>query len=266
MNFAALDRPSQNIRIRLESTAVRVQHEGSAASAGNVLITYWRQGHLHRIRAKAAILSTGGWVSKNIVGDLPEEYAQAYRQFHYGPIMTANVAIRNWRFFDKLGFTVARWFEGLGWHVCIRRNVRLDQHARPLTPGDPIVLTFYIPFLNPGADPVAQGSAGRALLLATSYADFERQIRQQMSALFASGGFDWRRDVAGVVLNRWGHAYFAPPVGFFFGSDGRPPAGEVLRKPHGRIIFAHSELQGNMNMAHAMLEGRRGALQALELL
>jgi spermidine dehydrogenase len=65
------------------------------------------------------------------------------------------------------------------------------------------------------------------------------------------------------VLNRWGHAYFAPPTGFFFGSDGQPAPHELIRKPHGRIVFAHSELQGNMNMAHAMLEGKRGALQAL---
>jgi hypothetical protein len=99
-----------------------------------------------------------------------------------------------------------------------------------------------------------------------SHADFERQIREQMSEMFGSGGFDARRDIAAVVLNRWGHSYFAPPIGFFFGSHGKPAAREVLRKPHGRVIFAHSELQGNMNMAHAMLEGRRGALQAIELL
>jgi spermidine dehydrogenase len=40
----------------------------------------------------------------------------------------------------------------------------------------------------------------------------------------------------------------------------------VIRRPHGRVVFAHSELQGNMNMAHAMLEGKRGTLQALELI
>jgi spermidine dehydrogenase len=103
-------------------------------------------------------------------------------------------------------------------------------------------------------------------LLATSYADYERQILGQMDEMFAAGGFRARRDVAAVVLNRWGHAYFAPPPGFFFGRNGAAPAHEVLREPHGRIVFAHSELQGNMNAAHAMLEGRRGATQALAML
>ena len=100
-------------------------------------------------------------------------------------------------------------------------------------------------------------------MLATSYSDFEQQLRSQLTEMFGSAGFDAQRDIAGIVLNRWGHAYFTPPLGFFFG---QPAAHELLRKPHGRIVFAHSELQGNMNMAHAMLEGRRGALQAIDLM
>jgi spermidine dehydrogenase len=180
--------------------------------------------------------------------------------------MTANVAVRHWRFFDKLGFTAARWFAGLGWHLCIRRNVTWSKDAPPLTPDSPVVLTFYIPFLHPDMDPGAQGTAGRMTLLSTSYLDFERQLREQLTEMFGAAGFDAKRDIAGIVLNRWGHAYFAPGPGFFFGSGNEPPPHEVIRKPHGRIVFAHSELQGNMNMAHAMLEGRRGALQAIEML
>jgi spermidine dehydrogenase len=161
---------------------------------------------------------------------------------------------------------VARWFSGLGWHLCVRRNAIFDPDSPALTPDSPIVLTFYIPFLNPGVDPSVQGSVGRAQLLSPSYADFERQLREQMTEMFGAAGFDARRDIAGIVLNRWGHAYFAPPVGFFFGTKGEPAPHDVIRRPHGRIVFAHSELQGNMNMAHAMLEGKRGALEALELI
>jgi len=210
-------------------------------------------------------MASGGWVNRNIVTDLPEAFRAAYSQFHYGPVLTANVALRRWRFFDKLGFTAARWFEGLGWQVCVRRNVTLGD-AKPLTPDDPIVLTFYIPFLNPDLPPAAQGPAGRARLLSTPYAEFERQLRLQLSEMFGAAGFDARRDIAGVILNRWGHAFCAPQPGFFLGRDGQPPPHEVLRKPHGRIVFAHSELQGLMNMAYGMMEAHRGAMQALAML
>lgn len=266
VDFASLDRSGTPVRIRLESTVVEVRHDGDPADAGSVLVTYARNGQLHTVRARSVILGTGGWVNRRIVADLRAGYAQAYGQFHYGPVLTANVAVRHWRYFDALGFSVARWFSGLGWHVCVRRNAVFEPGAPPLTPDSPIVLTFYIPFLNPDVDPALQGSVGRAQLLSASYADFERQLREQLTEMFGAAGFDARRDIAGIVLNRWGHAYFAPPPGWFFGRDGQPPPHEVIRRPHGRVVFAHSELQGNMNMAHAMLEGKRGALQALELI
>jgi len=266
VDFARLDRSGAPVRIKLESTAIKVRHDGDPATAGSVIVTYARNGKLHNVRAKAVILGSGGWVNRRIVADLPASHAQAYGQFHYGPVLTANVAVRHWRYFDALGISVARWFSGLGWHVCVRRNTVFDRDAPPLTPDSPIVLTFYIPFLNPDVEPAVQGNVGRAQLLSASYADLERRIRVQMTEMFGAAGFDARRDIAGIVLNRWGHAYFAPPVGFFYGKNGEPPPHEVIRRPHGRIVFAHSELQGNMNMAHAMLEGKRGALEALELI
>lgn len=266
VDFGSLDRDGAPVRIRLESTVVKIHHDGDPASAGSAIVTYARNGKLRNVRAKAVVLGSGGWVNRRIVADLPPSHAQAYAQFRYGPVLTANVAVRHWRYIDALGFSVARWFSGLGWHVCVRRNATFDQDAPALTPDSPIVLTFYIPFLNPGVDPAVQGSVGRAQLLSASYADFERQLREQMTEMFGAAGFDARRDIAGIVLNRWGHAYFAPPIGFFFGTNGQPAPHDVIRRPHGRIVFAHSELQGNMNMAHAMLEGKRGALQALELI
>jgi spermidine dehydrogenase len=266
VDFAQLDRSGAPLRIRLESTAVRVRHDGDPGFAESVIVTYARHGKLHNVRAKAVVLGSGGWVNRRIVADLPAAHAEAYANFRYGPVLTANVAVRHWRYFDTLGFTVARWFSGLGWQVCVRRNAVFDMNAPSLTPDSPIVLTFYIPFLDPDVEPAFQGNVARARLLAPSYAEFERKIREQMTEMFGTAGFDARRDIAGIVLNRWGHAYFAPPVGFFFGKDGGPPPHEVVRRPHGRIVFAHSELQGNMNMAHAMLEGKRGALEALELI
>jgi spermidine dehydrogenase len=266
VDFARLDRSGAPVRIRLQSTVVRIRHEGNPATAKTVIVTYAKDGKLHNVRAKAVVLGSGGWVNRNIVADLPPEYVQAYSQFRYGPVLTANVAVRHWRFFDALGFTNARWFSGLGWHVCVRRNVAFNEKAPPLTPDSPIVLTFYIPLLNAQVDAAVQGNVSRAQMLATAYSDYERQLREQMTEMFGAAGFDARRDIAGIILNRWGHAYFAPPVGYFFGRGGQPAPHDVIRKPHGRIVFAHSELQGNMNMAHGMLEGRRGALQALELI
>ena len=85
---------------------MHIRHEGNPASAGSVRVTYVQRGKLHCIRAKAVVMGTGGWVTRNVVGDLPPAHAAAYGQFRYGPVLVANVAVRHWRYFDKLGFTV----------------------------------------------------------------------------------------------------------------------------------------------------------------
>ncbi|MFC3050918.1 NAD(P)-binding protein [Kordiimonas pumila] len=265
INFNMLDRAGAPLRLRLGSTAVNVSHEGDPSSADYVIVTYVRDGVIRKARAKSVIMASGGWVNRNIVTDLSETFYSAYSEFHHGPVLTANVALRNWRFFDKLGITAARWFEGLGWHVSLRRNV-VFENTQPLTPDDPIILTFYIPFLSPDLPPSAQGPAARATMFAKSYAEIEHQIRLKMTELFSVAGFDARHDIAGIILNRWGHAFCAPQPGFFLGKTNHKAPHEVLRQPHGRIIFAHSELHGLMSMAHAMTEGHRGALQAMAML
>ena len=265
-NAAALDVGGNPVRFRTGSTAVHVRHEGSPGTADSVLVQYVKDGQTKFVRAKVVVMASGGWVNRNIVSDLSAAHRTAYASFHYGPVMTANVAVRNWRFFDRLGFPVARWFSGIGWHVCVRRNLTLAKHPKPLTPDSPTVLTFYIPFMNPTVSPELQGPVARGQLLSASYSDFEHQLRELMTEMFGPAGFDARRDIAAIVLNRWGHAYMAPMPGFFFGMAGALAPSEQLRVPHGRVVFAHSELQGNMNMAHAMLEGKRGASQALAML
>jgi spermidine dehydrogenase len=46
--------------------------------------------------------------------------------------------------------------------------------------------------------------------------DYEREIRQQMIRMFGGSGFDAQKDIAGIILNRWGHGYVTPTPGFFF--------------------------------------------------
>jgi spermidine dehydrogenase len=112
-----------------------------------------------------------------------------------------------------------------------------------------------------------QQNAGRAELLSTSYRDYERRVREQLTEMFAASGFDAKRDIAGIVLNRWGHAYCSPQPGFFFGQDGQPAKREILRRaPFGRIAFANTDLSGDPGHATAIEEGQRAAAQLLDRL
>jgi spermidine dehydrogenase len=260
VDFAALDRRGAPTRIRGDATAVRVEHDPSSAG-DKVLVTYVKGGRPYRVRARGVVMATGAWSSGRAVRDLPADYREALGKFPRSPMLVVNVALNNWRFLHNLGYTAATWLDGFGFGANLRPNMVVGDYHPPLDPGRPNLLTFYVPFTTYGLSLVEQGNAGRAKLLSTSYADYERTIRRQMVHLFGAAGFNPRRDIAGIVLNRWGHAYVNPGPGFYFGRDGVSAPRDVVRRPHGRITFAHSELNGHQNWVAAVSEGRRAAEQ-----
>ncbi len=264
INFPALDRPENHLNIRLNSTAIDVSHAGPADAADYVNVSYYQNGEVRRVKAKTVVMSIGGWVARKIVSDMPTDIRDAYEQFYHSPVLVVNVALRNWRFLDKLGIAAGRWFEGFGNFFAIRRPMQTGKATQPFDPDKPTVMTFYVPFNNPGLPAKAQGIAGRAELLSKSYATYEKEIVDQMTSMFKDHGFDAESDIAGIVLNRWGHAYISPQPGFHFGKDGNDAPREVVKKGHGRIQFGHSELTGYMSHTRALGEGVRAASEAMK--
>lgn len=262
VRFASLDRAGQPTRIRLKATVVRVEHAGDPRSAPHVVITYVKGGRLFRVRARGVVMAGGSWTTKRIVRDLPQSHREAYAQFYRSPCLMANVAVRNWRFLYKMGMSGCRWFEGLGNYLSVRKMALVGGHSPSIGPDSPTVLTIKVLFAHPGRPIAEQGSRGRAQLLGTSFTQYERAFREQLGDMFAPGGFNPRRDIAGIILNRWGHAYVNPQPGFFFGVDGKPAPRDVLRnQPHGRITFANTDLAGAMDHRNSIREADRAVTQ-----
>jgi spermidine dehydrogenase len=261
VRFDALDRPGAATRIRLGATVIDVRHTGSG-DGERVRITYEVGGRLYRLEARAVVLASGGWVNRHVVRDLPEEMRGAYAEFTHAPALVANVALRNWRFMAELGFTACRWLdspaagEGFGFGCSIRRPMAVGDYRAPLDPERPIVLTFYLG-LAAGDLPLREQCAlGRAELFETSFYEYERRLRTRLVEMFAGSGFDPGRDIAGIVLNRWGHARLAQPPGFYFGRDGEPSPREVVEAGFGRVAVGHSELNGHQNWTGGLQRGR----------
>ena len=266
INFAALDRAESPSRIRLASTVLQVSHEGDPARADSLQLIYEKDGRLLRVRARSAVMAGGNWTTKHIIADLPSALKTAYSQFFRSPCIMANIAVRNWRFLAKLGISGCRWFGGdIGNYFELRRMALVGDVPPQITPDSPVVLTVKILFSYPGLSTEAQGHRGRGELLATSFREYERRIRNQFSQMFSHVGFDAQRDIAGIVLNRWGHAYLSPQPGFFFGIGGKPAPREVLRAaPFGRITFANTDLAGAMDHRFSILEARRAVSQIFD--
>ncbi len=256
-----LDSKHQAVRMRLSSLVVNVKHRGAPESADWVDVIYHNAGKLHKVSARHVVVAGQQHLNKRVVSDLSAAHLGAMDEFMHAPMMMINVALTNWKFMDKMGVAAVRWFDDeLGWFTNLRRQMIIDgQEPMPLDPAKPTVLTMYNSFCLPGMPIDQQCVAARMKMFALSYADIEKHVKQQFSKMFAAGGFDAERDIAGIIVNRQGHAYAATPPGFFFGRDGKPAPSDVIRQRHGRIAFAHAELKGMQMWEGAVHEGERAA-------
>jgi spermidine dehydrogenase len=233
---------------------IRVEHAGDG-----VQVTYAKGNKLYRTRARRVAMASGGWVNKHVVADLPQDIRDAYAQFQYAPALIINVALNNWRFMYELGITAARWFDpsGVGFVANLRRQMSTAGYRAPMDPDKPTVLTFYLGLYTPGKSAAEQGVLNRTTLYSTPYASYERAVLSQLTRQFASSGFDAKRDVAGIILNRWGHARLVQPPGWYYGTEGKPAPREIVAKGFGNIAIGHSELNGHQSATGAMAQGKR---------
>jgi spermidine dehydrogenase len=265
VKFAALDAPGTAARMRFSATVLSVHHDGDPAKAESLSIAYAKDGKVFHVKARSAVVAGGSWTAKHIITDLPAAQRYAYAQFYRSPCMMANVAVRNWRFLQKMGITGCRWFEGVGNYMDVRRLATVGIDDATISPDSPIVLTVKVLYTYPGLSTEEQGLRGRAEMLGISFREYEQRIREQFAAMFAHAGFDASRDIAAIILNRWGHAYLNPQPGFFFGSNGKPAPREVLRSaPFGRIAFANTDLAGAMDHRYSILEAHRAVGQIVD--
>ena len=159
----------------------------------------------------------------------------------------------------KLGITAARWFDdkGIGFVANIRQQMQAGNYSAPNDPASPTVLTLYTGLYSPGHSAIEQGTLGRTAMLAKTYAEYERAIRGQLAEQFASAGFNAKRDIAGIILNRWGHARLVQPPGWYYGNGATLSPREIVSKGFGRIAIGHSELNGHQSATGATMQGKR---------
>ncbi len=179
-----------------------------------------------------------------LIPALPADQKDA---LHYGvkvPLVYTRVAIRNWQAFVRLG---VRGIETPGmYHSSIELDEPVDVGAyrASRTPAEPIVVRMLRTPCSPGLSERDQHRAGRAELLRTPFATFERNIRDQLARVLGPGGFDPVRDISAITVNRWPHGYayeYNPlwdPDSFFAG--GITP-NVIARRRFGRVTIANSD-------------------------
>ncbi|MGH9496487.1 MAG: NAD(P)-binding protein [Candidatus Sulfotelmatobacter sp.] len=242
-NYAKLDQPAAPVRIRLNSTAVRVKHLGDAAGAKEVEVAYSRGGKVYTARAKNAILACWHVVIPYICEELPVNQREALASAQKVPLLYTNVAIRNWKSFVTLGVN------GVYAPGCYHTMFNLDSPVSiggyhcTTKPEEPVVIHMMKAACHPGLAARQQHVFGRMELYTTTFETMERNIRDQLARTLGPGGFDPAHDIAAITVNRWPHGYAYEYNSLFdtFWLEGGETPCEVARKPHGRIAIANAD-------------------------
>ena len=266
-DYARLDMKNSPVRIRLNSTVVRVRHDRPGASARGVEVVYLRGGRLHRVWAQAAVLACWHSVIPYLCPDLPEQQRAALAYAIKVPLVYANVLIRRWTAFQHLGVN-AIVCPGL-WHTSVRLDtpVSLGSYRAPRSPAEPIVLHLSKSPCKPGLEARAQHRAGRVELLSTPFETIERRIREQLARVLGSGGFDPADDILAITVNRWphGYAYQYNSLSDTFWREGGELPCVVARQRIGRIAIANADSAAYAYTDAAIDQAHRAVHELLDL-
>jgi spermidine dehydrogenase len=242
-NYGMLDQEKSPVRIRLNSTAVRVRHQGDPASAGKVEITYARGGKVYTVQAAHCILACWHVVIPHICEQLPEKQKEALSSAAKVPLLYTNVAIRNWKAFQEVGASSIYAPSCYHSHMNLDLPVSIGGYACSQKPDEPIVVHMMKTPCKPGLPARQQHLLGRVELFNTTFETIEHNIREQLVRAVGPGGFDPANDITAITVNRWphGYAYEYNSLWDKFWLEGGETPCEVARKPFGRISIANAD-------------------------
>ena len=268
IDYSRLDRSASAVRLRLNSMGVRVRHLGDPGSAQEVEITYVRDGKAEKVRAAHVVLACYNSVIPHMCPEMPPIQREALVYGVKRPNMYTSVLIRNWEAFAELGVRNVRTPGMFHGGFSLGRNQVFGNYVGPRTPAEPMVLHLSKTWAGEGDTEKEQHRNGRADMLATTFEDFERHIREEMSRSLASTSFDVARDILAIAVNRWPHGYaymynplFEPLEWSLMDADDKP--NKIARRSFGRISIANSDAAATPHTDAAIDEGYRAVGEQL---
>lgn len=266
VDYSRLDRPDAPTRLRLNSIVVGVTHDGDPASAQTVTVRYVRGGQTFSVRSRGCVLACWNMMIPYLVPELPETQKAALHSLVKSPLVYTTVALRNWQSFNRL--RVSRIYSPGAYHSETMLNSKVDigVYRSPEDPAQPMLLRMLRVPCKPGLPEHEQNKAGRAELLATPFATFEHNIRDQLARMLGPGGFDPAIDIEAITVNRWPHGY-APEYNPLWDGDTPPDQrpNVIGRAPFGRLTIANSDSGGAAYTDSAINQADRAVNELLRL-
>jgi spermidine dehydrogenase len=254
-NYAELDKSSNTVRIRLNSTAVNVRHSGDPKSSSEVFVNYINDNKSYQVKGKGVVMACHNVMIPHIVPDLPEEQAAALRLQVRSPLQYTSVGLKNWRAMKEMEIGLAMSPGNMHQVVLMDFPVSMGGYEYTKTPDDPCIIQMIsCPYGETvGAPRLEQFREARYRMLSLQFKDYEQEIREHLSGMLPKELFDFNRDVESITVNRWPHGY----------TNGGPgDSTRIGRQPFGRITIANADSAPGSDVKVAMMMAWR-AVQEL---
>lgn len=240
-DYSKLDLPKHPVRLRLNSSAVNAANNAD----GSVSVAYANQGQAFRVKARHCVLACYNGLIPYLCPEMPQAQKENLGYGVKTPLLATMVLVRNRHAFNKAGVQVFH---------CPTSPYKLVSSAPPVSIGDYQVddnpdSPMVIYMLTSPTEKNNGSQSGRDLyrqarhkLYTTTFADYERDIREQLTGMFGRWGFDADRDIEAITINRWSHGYAYDYMELYDPEwpEGQAPH-ELGRKPVGRISIANSD-------------------------
>lgn len=263
-NYNKLDKPKNNVRLRLNSTVVEVKHQGKVNESNQVSVKYIKDGKVYQVSGKHVVMACYNMMIPHIVPDLPDEQYKALRRSTKSPLVYTTVGLRNWKAWKDKKIAIAACPGN--WHqiVFIDYPVSMGGYEYATTENDPVVVNMiWIPYSKEyGVPPREQFKETRAKILELSLDDFEQEVKSHLTGMLQGTNFDAEKDISSITVNRWSHGY-AWSGNQLFEPDMRKNA-KIGRAKFGRITIANSDAQARAIM-HAAIDQAKRAVDEIEI-
>jgi spermidine dehydrogenase len=254
-DYSRLDEAGATVRLRLNSTVINVANHN-----GGTRITYVNDGRVLRVKAKHSVLACWHAVIPHLCPDLPDEQKEAQKYQVKRPLLVTNVLLRDSKAIDKLDLSGAYCPGRLHGAVWVVKGVDTMGYRHEWDDPGSVPVMFWGSIAPPDSTvPIKeQHRASRALLLAMTFDDFEREVRTVLAGMLGPAGFDVQDDILAITVNRWPHGY---AYGYLDLWDPAWPEGmaphEIARQPYGNITIANADAGADAYTQVAIDEARR---------
>ena len=247
--YSELDKSSNIVRIRLNSTVVNVKHRGDPDSSSEVFVKFINGNKAYQVKGKGVVMACYNMMIPHIVPNLPKEQDAALRLQTKSPLQYTSVGLKNWRAIKEMGIGLAMSPGNIHQVVLMDFPVSLGGYEFTKTPDDPCIIQLIsCPTGTLGAPELEQFREARYRMLTLRFEDYEEEIRGHFSGMLPNELFDFDRDVESISVNRWAHGY---------ANGGPGDSTRIGRQPFGRITIANSDSAPGADAQVAMMMAYR---------